>query len=287
MAELREHARNLNDRLADGRGNDTAAAGDTGPHADRQWAVRPLTDHLAVPFGRLRSPYGSPDIGPATASSAAAVSRTERVTTNSHTRPPENVAVQWTERNPTTRRLEADKTTVGSRSTNRTATVIGVSYRHHARRHRRRRSAARPTRRPAEVPWIAGRPTQHRLRGGYQAEFRRICLARWQQAGGDEASVQLLILARDVTHATQVAHALVERNTSDFAHQILDQERHATERSRNPRSRLAAAWSNIGAITVFRSRFSASTRFNDASRTSSTDTEPAAISPATSVASNH
>ena len=81
------------------------------------------------------------------------------------------------------RGLEADQAAHRGRNAGRTATVIGVRYRHHTRRHCRTGTARRTTRRARQIPGIARCAVELGFGGRLGGELRCIGLTNHDEAG--------------------------------------------------------------------------------------------------------
>ena len=128
------------------------------------------------------------------------------------------------------RNLEPEQAAARGRDPDRAAAVAGMGDRHQARRDRRRRAAARAAGRARQVPGIAGRPEQHRLGRGAEAELRRVGAAEDHQAGALVADHDL-----GVDRGARVgeeARARRQRHSGLGAAEVLEQERHAGQRRR-------------------------------------------------------
>ena len=130
---------------------------------------------------------------------------------------------------PCARRLEPDDAAIGRGNTDRAAAIGAVRHRHHARRDGRRGAAAGAARTVLQVPGIARRAVDHRLRRRVQTELRRVGAPEDYQPGalvtlddgkimvGDEAVIEM----RPVPHPCSGVPGV----------DILQQERHARQRA--------------------------------------------------------
>ena len=134
-----------------------------------------------------------------------------------------------TGRIPCARRLQPDDAAIGRGNTDRAAAIGAVGRRHHARRDGRRGAAAGAARTVLQVPGIARRAVDHRLRRRVQTELRRVGAPEDHQPGplvtlddgeimvGDEAVIEM----RPVPHPRAGVPGV----------DILQQERHARQRA--------------------------------------------------------
>ena len=122
--------------------------------------------------------YGSPGTAPAMASSAAALSRTERRHHVARDEPGPRLAVVGAERHATPRRLEPEQPARAGGDADGAAAVARVRERHHARRHRGRAAAARAAGRAGDVPRVVRGAVRVRFGGREEPELRRVGLAR-------------------------------------------------------------------------------------------------------------
>ena len=175
--------------------------------------------------------YGSPGRKPEMASSTAALSRTERLTTCRTTSPAHASPSSGPSDTRPASRLEAEQTARAGRDADRAAAVARVRERHHARRDRRRAAAARSAGGPVEVPGVAGGPVGVRFGRRQQAELRRVGLAHDHAPGGAQICEQVGVVGGGVPTIAQQPVAEVERFTGEGTVEVLHQHRHAAERT--------------------------------------------------------
>ena len=141
----------------------------------------------------------------------------------------DDVAVLRSDRVASAGGFEPEQSAGRRRIADRSAEVVGVGHRHHARCDGGGRSAARAARRAIEAPRVARRAERERLARRGHAELGRVRLAEHDEAGPLEAQRELGVVVRHVV--AQETRALAEPHALHLERQVFDQERHAAERS--------------------------------------------------------
>ena len=119
------------------------------------------------------------------------------------------------------RGLESNQPAAGRRNPDRPAPIAGMRQGHNPSRDRRGGTAAGSARSPLEVPRIAGRPERMRLRGGRQAQFRRVGLPDADQAGPFVAGNDLAVVIG--RHLAQQSCAVRSRDARVGRPNVLEQ----------------------------------------------------------------
>ena len=134
-------------------------------------------------------------------------------------------------RHPATARLQAHQPALAGRDADGATAVVGVGGRHHPCRHRGGGTTGRPAGRVLGVPRVAARAIGQGLRGDRAAQLRRVRPAHHHQPGGEEPAGQRRVLGRPEASLLQEAAAHVVRVAGHGDAQVLQQERHAPERT--------------------------------------------------------
>ena len=154
-------------------------------------------------------------MGPDTASSRAALSRSE---------PGPGVAEVGSERGATARWLEADQPALTRGDPDGPTSVVRVRDGHHAGGHRRRRAAARTARGVIGVPGIARGPVGDRLGGDHRTELGTVRLPQRHQPGRAEAGRQVRVVGLRPTSLLEKTHPEVIGIAGTVAGEVLEQE---------------------------------------------------------------
>ena len=141
------------------------------------------------------------------------------------------LGLQGTQRDPPLRGFQTDQPATRRRDPDRAATIAGVGDRHHPGGHCCSRPAARTTRYVIGVPGVAGRSVGDRFGHRQAAELGAVGAPQRDQTGSAEPRDERAVDGRDRHRVAERNVAVRHRLPGVRRPQVLQQERHAAERS--------------------------------------------------------
>ncbi len=158
----------------------------------------------------------------------AVAHRTRLDVTHDESRP--RLVFVRSERDPTSRRFEAEQAAHARRDADRAAAVAGVRDGHHPARDRGRRTPARAAAAVREVPRVVRGSVRLGFRRRHEAEFRRVRLGDDHEPRSLELLEEVAGRRRDVAGLLQRDVPLVIRRAGERAVEVLDDDRDSGER---------------------------------------------------------